>query len=373
MRTKQFKISDVLVWQSQKEISPLDLQKLTVNGDFSYPFYGQATLNNGIISYQTLSPEVLNNKEGKPTILIHSNNQNVIYLETPFYLKDGHGATSVLQSERLNEKNALYIITCIKKVISLQFTYNKKATKIALKNTYIELPVTTSDEIDYVFMEKYISKVQDKCMQNLSEYLSISGVKNCELTRTEKEFLNDSPQYVAFRVGDLFDIHPTKAYKGNNVNIFKAHGKTPVLSNSSFNNGIGGYSNLDCTEAGGIVTFSDTTTADTIFYQPNDFIGYSHVQGLYPYSDKWDEQSLLYFMTAFKKIAHMLKFDYAAKFNRKIALEFMVKLPSLDGITPDYDYMAKYISIQKKKIVKQVVDWNKLTLESDSVSVSPQT
>ena len=39
MRTKQFKISDVLVWQSQKEISPLDLQKLTVNGDFSYPFY----------------------------------------------------------------------------------------------------------------------------------------------------------------------------------------------------------------------------------------------------------------------------------------------------------------------------------------------
>lgn len=210
-------------------------------------------------------------------------------------------------------------------------------------------------------------------MQNLSEYLSISGLKNCELTRTEKEFLNDSPQYVAFRVGDLFDIHPTKAYKGNNVNIFKAHGKTPVLSNSSFNNGIGGYSNLDCTEAGGIVTFSDTTTADTIFYQPNDFIGYSHVQGLYPYSDKWDEQSLLYFMTAFKKIAHMLKFDYAAKFNRKIALEFMVKLPSLDGITPDYDYMAKYISIQKKKIVKQVVDWNKLTLESDSVSVSPQT
>ena len=56
---------------------------------------------------------MLNNKEGKPTILIHSNNQNVIYLETPFYLKDGHGATSVLQSERLNEKNALYIITCI--------------------------------------------------------------------------------------------------------------------------------------------------------------------------------------------------------------------------------------------------------------------
>lgn len=62
-----------------------------------------------------VTPDVLNNKDGKPTILIHSNNQNIVYLETPFYLKDGHGATSVLQSNMLNGKNALYIITCIKK------------------------------------------------------------------------------------------------------------------------------------------------------------------------------------------------------------------------------------------------------------------
>lgn len=117
MKTKPFKISEVLQWQPQKEIDPLKIKELTVDADYTYPFYGQATLNNGIISYETLTPKVLNNKDGKPTILIHSNNQNIVYLETPFYLKDGHGATSVLQSNMLNEKNALYIITCIKKVI----------------------------------------------------------------------------------------------------------------------------------------------------------------------------------------------------------------------------------------------------------------
>lgn len=62
-----------------------------------YPFYGQATDNNGIISYESLKSAVLNNKNALPTILVHSNNQNVVYLQTPFYLKDGHGATSVLQ------------------------------------------------------------------------------------------------------------------------------------------------------------------------------------------------------------------------------------------------------------------------------------
>ena len=357
MKTKQFKISEVLQWQPQKEISPLNIKALTVEGDYSYPFYGQAILNNGIISFQTLTPEVLNNKHGKPTILIHSNNQNIVYLETPFYLKDGHGATSVLQSEKLNNKNALYIITCIKKVITKKFTYNEKATKKALKNTYIELPVNESDEIDYEFMETYICKLVEERIHELSAYLAASGLDSYKLSDEELDFLKIVPNYSQFRVGDLFDIHPTKTYKGSNADILDEFGSNPVLSNTSLNNGIGGYSNLDCTEKGGMITFSDTTTADAIFYQPNDFIGYSHVQGLYPYSEKWNEQSLLYFMATFKKIARLSKFDYATKFNRKIALEFIVNLPSSDGITPDYNYMAKYMSIQKKLSVRSVIDW----------------
>lgn len=134
-------------------------------------------------------------------------------------------------------------------------------------------------------------------------------------------------KFKKFRVGDLFDIHPTKSYKGNNVDLFDANGVNPVLGNTSINNGVGGYSNKECLENGGIITFSDTTTADAIFYQPNPFIGYSHVQGMYPHSKKWSEKSLLYFLTIFKKIATVSGFDYAHKFNRKIASNFIVTLP----------------------------------------------
>ena len=41
-----------------------------------------------------------------------------------------------------------------------------------------------------------------------------------------------------FRIGDLFDIHPTKAYKLNNYELFATQGVTPVLSNSSSDNGL---------------------------------------------------------------------------------------------------------------------------------------
>ena len=164
-----FRMEDVLEWQPQKEIDPLKLDKLKDKNQKLYPFYGQATLNNGIISYNQLVEEVLNNKEGKPTILIHSNNQNTIYLESPFYLKDGHGATSVLQSKKLNKLNALYFMSSIKKVILSKYSYNAKATKIELKNTLISLPSLQGKPL-YDYMEVFIRAVQKLVIKDVVQY-----------------------------------------------------------------------------------------------------------------------------------------------------------------------------------------------------------
>ncbi|MEG2724055.1 MAG: hypothetical protein RR944_15315, partial [Acinetobacter sp.] len=103
-------------------------------------------------------------------ILIHSNNQNTVYLETPFYLKDGHGATSVLQSEKLNNPIAHFLIACIVKVIHKKFHYNAKATKIELKRTEISLPIKDG-EPDYLLMENYISAIQKLTVKKVISYL----------------------------------------------------------------------------------------------------------------------------------------------------------------------------------------------------------
>ena len=175
---KMFRMEDVLEWQPQKEIDPLKLDNLKDVNQKLYPFYGQATINNGIISYNQLVDEVLNNKEGKSTILIHSNNQNTVYLETPFYLKDGHGATSVLQSEKLNKLNALYFMSSIKKVILSKYSYNAKATKIELKNTLISLPSSQGVPL-YAYMEVFIKAVQKLVIKEVVEYADrkIAGTK----------------------------------------------------------------------------------------------------------------------------------------------------------------------------------------------------
>ena len=154
----------------------------------------------------------------------------------------------------------------------------------------------------------------------------------------------DTTYWKEFRVGDLFNIHPTKAYKMTNVQLLDG-GKTPVVVNSAYNNGIGGYSTLEATEKGNMITFSDTVDANTIFYQKEDFVGYPHVQGMYPigeFKDKWAPYSLMYFSSLFRKTAVSKGFDYGNKFRRDIAIDIRLKLPAKDG-APDWLYMEDYM------------------------------
>lgn len=166
----------------------------------------------------------------------------------------------------------------------------------------------------------------------------------------------DTNKWLEFRVGDMFNIKPTKTYKLTNAKLLD-DGTTPVVVNSSYNNGIGGYSTLEATEKGGMVTFSDTVDANTIFYQANDFIGYPHVQGLYPigeYSNCWNENRLLFFISVFRKAALTKGFDYGNKFRRDIAVNLFIKLPVTSENNPDWKYMDRYIQQIKRKAVHDI-------------------
>ncbi|GFH41479.1 hypothetical protein Hs30E_00300 [Lactococcus hodotermopsidis] len=162
------------------EINPLKLNELSISDKKKYPFYGQATINKGIIGYFDLEKNLLNNKKNKPTILIHSNNQNIVYLDTPFYLKDGHGATSVLQAEWLNKLTGFYVISAIDKAIRERFSYNAKATKIVLKNTIIKLS-TKNNKPDYDFMARYIKIIQKQVIKKLAEWTQKEVVATKEI------------------------------------------------------------------------------------------------------------------------------------------------------------------------------------------------
>lgn len=162
-----------------------------------------------------------------------------------------------------------------------------------------------------------------------------------------------------FNIGELFDIHPTKAYKLTNNSLMEEDGVNPIVVNSSFNNGIGGYTNQENTEKGGIITFSDTTSADAIFFQETDFVGYPHVQGMYPigkYKDKWSKYSLLFFVSVFRNRALGLNYDYVNKFTRESAKQISIKLPVDETGNPDFSYMESYMKNLELAVSSSLTD-----------------
>ena len=174
--------------------------------------------------------------------------------------------------------------------------------------------------------------------------------------------LIDIDEWGMFEIGTLFEIHPTKAYKLTNSSLLEENGVNPVVVNSSFNNGIGGYTNQNITEKGGIITFSDTTSAESIFFQDTDFVGYPHVQGMYPigeYKDKWTKYSLLFFVSVFRNRALGLNYDYVNKFTRESAKKITIKLPVDRNGKLDFIYMESYM-----KNMENVVSTSLLNLQS---------
>ena len=355
MKYKIFKLNEIFNWQPQREIDPLKIDTLTIKNNIKYPFYGQATSNNGIISYESLDEKVLNNKNGLPTILIHSNNQNIVYLETPFYLKDGHGATSVLQAEFLTERIALFIITCIKKVITKKFSYNEKATKIALKNTEIELPVNDNDNLDLEYMESYVKSLEDKCMKELITYLSVTGLDNYNLTDEEdnvvKLYNANKIKTCKYKVSELF------VAENGDYDIQQKHINGCgyyVVSSGEQNSGIIGKTDIRAK-----ILDKNTITID-MFGNANfrDFeykmVTHARVFSLKLKDRKLTKEEGLYFTTIFNKLKKIFSYSEMASWNKIKNME--IELPVLNDNTIDYDFINKYIKAQEKLSIKKLIE-----------------
>lgn len=184
-----------------------------------------------------------------------------------------------------------------------------------------------------------------------------------KLTKMEQTFIDTGGTWVKYKVEKLFKIDNTKGtFKKEHTDDM-----IPVVTNSSKNNGITKYQKREATEEGGIITYSDTTTTDTIFYQPSPFAGFSHVKKMTPINrEKWNESCCLFFISALK---HQISgdFDYDHKLN--IMGEIEVPLPTRNGEI-DFDYMDAYILEMKRTHVKMLKAYFDATIKlySDIIS-----
>ena len=293
------------------------------------PVIAAARYNQGIAGYYDVPSEYEN------AITISCNGVgcgSTYYHDYPFAIT---GDAIVLENIGNVPIGALHFIASVYDVyFSRKYSYADKCSADKAEAECISLPATSDGQPDWDYMESYMKAVMEESEKSLENLRKADDTKH----------LIDVSGWGEFRVGDLFNIHPTKAYKLTNAQLLD-DGNYPVIANSAYNNSIGGYSTKEPTENGNMVTFSDTVDANTIFYQKEPFVGYPHVQGLYPikYEDKWNELTYQFFVSVFRGTALVKGFDYGNKFRRDIAVELMVKLPITSTGEPDWQYMEDYM------------------------------
>ncbi|MGX7012572.1 restriction endonuclease subunit S [Lactococcus cremoris] len=162
-----------------------------------------------------------------------------------------------------------------------------------------------------------------------------------------------------FYIYELFEVNPSKSYKGlNDSVIINVNGKTPYVSNQSRNNGYIGWSNLEPLNEGNVITLSDTWQSErTIFYQPKEFIGKSHLQVMKYRNNNFDKYIAWFIISTFRKAILDMRYDYGMKFNRERIKNTKICLPVGDDNKPDFEFMKLLIFSTQKIVIKNVVEW----------------
>lgn len=287
-------------------------------------FYVGAKKNdNGVMLHCAYDEDLI--QKGNCIIFICNGQGSVGYAN--YMDVDFIGTTDIVAgyNENLNQYNGLFIATVLCQERP-KYSFGRK-WKTHLKDTVIKLPQTLEGNPDWKYMEQYIKSLNHKPLTTMN--------------KSENVLQLDIENWKEFKVGDFFDIHPTKFIEGVSAGDCVSYG-VPLVVNSAENNGIAGLCDMLPTEEGNIVTFSDTTDGNTFFYQPKPFIGFAHVQGMYPKTRKWSKEELL-FLSTIMMFDSKGKYSYGRKMRRDIILEIKIKLPVDKTGNPDWQFMKNYI------------------------------
>ncbi|ADO04623.1 type II restriction enzyme [Helicobacter pylori Cuz20] len=368
----EFKLGDLF----EASNGDFDIQKRHINHKGEFVITAGLS-NNGVLGQSDIKAKVF--ESHSITIDMFG---CAFYRSFPYKMVTHARVFSLKPKFEINHKIGLFLSTLFFDYPK-KFGYENMCSWAKIKNDKVILPLKptantqTLDDIDFHFMEKFIAELEQCRLAELEAYLKATGLSNTTLSNDEENALNlfkCGLTWQSFKLGDLFEIRPTKAYKLTNSHLFDNSAKNPVVTNSSLNNGISGYSSLEPTEKGNQITYSDTTTSEGIFYQKRPFIGYSHVQGLYSlkYHEFWNEKTLLYIVTAFKKVA-CGRFNYGNKFNRKIASGMPIILPTNQHGKIDFHFMRTFINALMKQTIQGVVQYSSAKIQATKEAISQET
>ena len=322
-----------------------------ITGDI--PRISVKTTDNGIIGYYN----TLKNTNARH----YSNFISVNFFGKVFY----HPYTASLEMKvhvlKLKNKSftsntGIFIASSIQRVLEGKYSYGDQLSSTDLKTNdiFIQLPITSTGEIDFVFMENFISELEEERISELNAYLEVTGLKDYTLTLEEKIALEDfsSLTWEEFKIDDLFYVNSSKKrFDANKVTLVKK-GK-PYVVRTAYNNGIKGFLDEDSKYLNNENTISFGQDTATMFYQEKPYFTGDKIKILEYRNEKFNKINAMFFLTTMSKNFSMFSWG-SSSFSEEIIKSQYILLPSKNN-EPDYSSMETFISAIQKLVIKDVV------------------
>jgi len=321
------------------------------------PFVMSGITNCGVVGY--ISNPVASFPKNSITVDIFGNT---------FYRNYNFGAgddTGVYWNSEKNysAKTMLFFTAAIEKSLTGKFSYGKKLRSSQSKNFEIYLP-TKDGEIDFEFMEKFITELEAERISELEAYLkennlaylTAAGLKDFILTDEEKFALENlnSCIWQKFYLTEIFKMANTKSIVKEK--IIPESGKIPYVTASAENNGVMTYINCpyEWIDKGNCIMIGGKTL--TFTFQEKDFCS-NDSHNIVLYAKNSAEKILYLFYMSALRASMQNKYSWGNSISMKKIQDDIFYLPTKDGEI-DYEFMEKFIRAVQKIIIADVVKYS---------------
>ena len=337
-----------------------DVSKIRTD-EFSLPLVNAKDGDNGIMYYgreqdfetSTMTIDIVNDG-AVSTGNVYSQPQKTGVLYNAYLIKPNF---------QVNTNILHFFTTSIFKSIKHKYGYENKAGWEKVKNENIQLPITSTGEIDFDFMESFISELEEERISELNAYLDVTGLKDYTSTKEEENALQDfsSLTWQEFRLEDLFEkvnlrYRKDKFDKENDVSKNKTEEfSLPLVNAKDGDNGIMYYGRPNDFESAEMtidIVNDGAISTGNVYSQPQK-TGVLYNAYLIKPKFQVNTEILHFFTTSiFKSIK--LKYGYENKAGwEKVKNEYIL-LPTKNG-EPNYTFMETFISAIQKLVIKDVV------------------
>ena len=314
------------------------------------PFVGATDNNNGVTGFVANE----NSSLDKNTLGVNYNGAPCIAFYHPYECIFTDDVKHLHFCEHKDTKEAFLAFISIFAKQKCKYNYGYKFNENRMRRQKLFVPVNKNGELDYDFMERYVSK---KMKELITRYKTFLNNQLAKLEHVDVPALSEK-EWKPFEVQSLFDR--IESTKGKTTTQLDIGDDVPYIAASKVNNGYtcmcSSQEHPEWVSEGNAVLFVQLGdgAAGLAYYIPMDFIGMSGKTSA-GYASWVNLFTGLFVAKCLS--SNKAFFSHGHTWTGRRLLTTKVLLPSTPQNTPDWDYMEQYVKNMILKKYQQYLDF----------------